>query len=331
MAVFHVHAATIMKDAQRSAAGQAGYFTRQDRRAGIESAWEASGHPIDLIAWGEGGLPGWAKDAAHFWKEAQRWERHRGVIARTYQITLPRELSEAGREALTADIMQAYFATYPHTWALHCPQASDGRAQPHVHIMFNTRRDDGMPRKPSDWFARAANSGQAVASGGVRKDRLWNERATLLKVREGIAVLTNAALEREGVERVVWHTSLKARGIQRQPELRPGDPNIEEQARRHQHYTQQQASENTQNLVAWRDYKRQMGIADVRRETVIAYVQRQLTREREPQTIEHMEVLNMAAAAILKKRQGMVRTWNVEHEGDLGSGGAHYRGGRDRE
>jgi hypothetical protein len=45
-----------------------------------------------------GNLPNWAKDAAHFWKSADKNERINGRIYTELEISLPRELNKEQRE-----------------------------------------------------------------------------------------------------------------------------------------------------------------------------------------------------------------------------------------
>jgi hypothetical protein len=49
----------------------------------------------------------------------------------------------------------------------------------------------------------------------VRKDRSWDTKSRLYDVRETVALLTNAALAREGLALAVDHRSLEARGLSR--------------------------------------------------------------------------------------------------------------------
>ena len=168
MAIFHVSAAFISKGSSGGGAvGFARYLERTDQAYATQHRryLERDGHDgaRDLVASGSAHLPGWAKDAEHFWMMADRYERKDGVIARTYEFALPRELSPEGRLALAHDIRATFFAQYPHTWAVHCPEvhtvAEGGREkeQPHMHVMFSTRREDvASERTPEQWFRQAA-------------------------------------------------------------------------------------------------------------------------------------------------------------------------------
>src|SRR5262245_25962755 len=119
MAIFHVAAAVISKGtAVGGAVGFARYLERTDQDHATQDRryLERDGHDADrdLVASGSASLPGWAKDAEHFWLMADRYERKNGVIARTYEIALPCELSDQGRLDLADDIRAALFAQYPH-------------------------------------------------------------------------------------------------------------------------------------------------------------------------------------------------------------------------
>lgn len=83
--------------------------------------------------------------------------------------------------------------------ALHCPKASDGKDQPHAHIMLTLR-----PLKPD-------------GSGFGNKERAWNDHALLEQWREAWATAVNQVLaDAESSERID-HRTLKAQGIDRAP------------------------------------------------------------------------------------------------------------------
>ena len=127
------------------------------------------------------------------------------------QVALPRELSPQGRQDLADDLRAMAVAQYPHVWAIHEPQARDGSGfQPHIHIQFSSRREDvESQRSAAEWFKRAPR--------GVAKDASWFAKGRLYDIREAVALMTNAALAREGVEAVVSEKSLGARGVGRDP------------------------------------------------------------------------------------------------------------------
>jgi hypothetical protein len=107
------------------------------------------------------------------------YERTGWVVARHLQMALPRELSAETRLELAHDICEVTVGKFPHSWAVHEPEARDGSGmQPHIHILFSPRREDeDLERTPAQWFAKAAARGDDPLSGGVRKDRSWDTKA----------------------------------------------------------------------------------------------------------------------------------------------------------
>ena len=89
-------------------------------------------------------------------------------MAREIEISLPCELSPEQRVELVRTFVKEHFVNRGMVadTALHCPKASDGKEQPHVHIMLTLR-----PLKPD-------------SSGFGNKERAWNEHALLEHWRE---------------------------------------------------------------------------------------------------------------------------------------------------
>ncbi len=290
MALFHVEADVISKGTARGGSqGFAAYIARDDlSEDGPDDGGDGGGNTThharylvregkagdDLVATGSGGLPSWAADAAMFWKAADRYEKRTdATVARTYQVTLPRELSPEARMALAHDITETFFAQFPHTWAVHCPTGADGQEQPHLHVVLSERRDDGIPRTPQIYFRRAATATQDPTAHGVRKDRSFHRKARLRALRAGVATLTNAALEREGHAVAVSHESLEARGIIR-PTLVYGGPKSKEAITRARQSSREEraAEENAANLAAWRAQRTRHKLTDLSREAIVDHV-----------------------------------------------------------
>ena len=289
MALFHVEADVIRKGTARGGSqGFAAYIARDDISHEVREGLSAEdGNTTtharylvregkagdDLVATGSGGLPSWATDAAMFWQGADRYERKNATVARTYQVTLPRELSPEARMALSHDILETFFVQYPHTWAVHCPTGTDGQEQPHLHVVLSERRDDGIVRTPDVYFRRTATTTQDPATHGVRMDRSLHAKSRLRELRAGVATLTNAALEREGHAVAVSHESLEARGIMR-PTLVYGGAKSKEaitQARQSSR-EERAAEENAANLAAWQAQRATHKLTDLSREAIVDYV-----------------------------------------------------------
>ena len=114
--------------------------------------------------------------------------------------------------------------TRPYQWAIHICTASDGKEQPHVHLMFSDRQHDGIERGPEQFFKRY--NAKNPERGGAQKFSYGADKEEAARTYEGIrerwAKVQNLALEHAGVEARVDHRSLAAQGIHREPEVHRG-------------------------------------------------------------------------------------------------------------
>ena len=149
------------------------------------------------------GAPGWVHDSAQLWNRVEASElRKNSQLAREFILAVPPELSADAQFQTAVDwakkeLVQAGMVAEV---SLHHPKNSPN---PHVHILCTMRKLDG------DKF-------------DAKKFRAWNDKAMLLHWRESWCAAENAALERAGRPERVDHRSLKARGIDRQPEPKIG-------------------------------------------------------------------------------------------------------------
>ena len=181
MALYHVHLSYVSKGQQAGGArGFHQYLSRDGVGDGVQFHRyldRENGHgKDDLIAQGHGHLPAWAaEDPGQFWAMADTLERKTGPVFYHLQVTLPRELSPEGREALAQDIRETLVERYPHSWAIHEPMANDGSGiQPHLHVQFSTRRDAaGRDLSAEQWF-RQPNHGALpkMSPGAPRADSM---------------------------------------------------------------------------------------------------------------------------------------------------------------
>jgi hypothetical protein len=332
MALYHVHAAVISKGkSPGGSTGFAQYIAREqsDKATQYARYVHREGYSRDdLVAWGDSTLPAWARDGAHFFFMADRYEQQRGVVARTYEIALPRELSQEARVALAADIRAVFFERYPMRWAMHNPidQTKEGieREHPHMHVMIQERRTvDGIDRGPQQYFARAARPGQDPASHGVRKEASWAGPARLRELRAGIATLVNAALEREGLALAVSHQSLEARALERHGShyrLKDGEPaktkaHVDREVLRRAYHP----LERDMDLLAWYDQKAREGIRDLSREAMVDHVRdRFWQQDRSPAREREREESLLRAIEREYARTGRARAqapvWEVHRE-----------------
>jgi hypothetical protein len=217
MPSFHINISTGPKGA---AFEHAQYIAREGRFADEEKYGP-------VIAQGQANFPEWAReDRNAFWTASDEFERANGNTYREYELALPRELSREQQIALVERFAeQELGSTRVYQWAIHEPNASDGKPQPHVHLMFSDRQLDGIERGPEKFFKRY--NSKNPERGGAQKFSYGEDKAAAARTYEGIrerwATVQNLALEHVGVEARVDHRSLAAQGIRdREPELHRG-------------------------------------------------------------------------------------------------------------
>ena len=164
-------------------------------------------------------MPSWADgDPAAFWDAADLYERENGRLYVSADFALPRELDAEDQIQLARDF--AHDLTdderLPYTLAVHAGRDRDGRSHnPHAHLMFSERRNDGIERSREQWFRRANSSDPE--RGGAPKSRHFHGRHWVERARERWAKLTNDSLERAGRTERVDHRSYERQGIDQEP------------------------------------------------------------------------------------------------------------------
>lgn len=126
-------------------------------------------HGEELEAVGFGNLPTWARNnPSIFWKASDEFERSNGTSYREFETALPRELNPVQRKALLDDFIKSELGdVHAYSYGIHCPKAIDGKEQPHFHLQFSERRNDGIKR-PRDQYFKRYNS-KKPDKGGCKK------------------------------------------------------------------------------------------------------------------------------------------------------------------
>ena len=169
-----------------------------------------------------GNMPKWAEqNPMQLWQSADLYERKNGSTYREYEISLPRELNKEQREALVDEFVQTELGTkYPYQYAIHNPMAMDGLEQPHVHLMFNERLQDGIERDPEQYFKRY--NSKNPEKGGAKKDNTGKDYKTrkdeIKELRQRWENITNEHLKRTGFDIRIDMRSYADQGIDKQPE-----------------------------------------------------------------------------------------------------------------
>ena len=210
MAVYHLKASFGSRASGQSAAAKSDYIERDGRyeRDRDELEHRESGH-----------MPAWAEDAPRaYWQAADEYERANGRLYSEIQFAIPRELDAGGRRALAGAFAERVCAgeRLPYTLAIHC--GGSAGENPHAHLMFSERGNDGIARPAEQWFKR--HNAKAPEQGGARKSRAAKAGDWLATTRQAWEQTANRALEQAGREARIDHRSLAER---RDAAARDGD------------------------------------------------------------------------------------------------------------
>jgi len=216
MASYHL---SVKTGGKGNASPHADYISREGKYAREKDS--------DLEHKESGNMPAWAAhNPSEFWKAADTFERANGCTYREIEIALPRELKPEQRLELVRDfVRQEIGDRHAYQFAIHNPKAAiAGGEQPHAHIMFSERMNDGIDRDPQQYFKRA--NIKEPERGGAKKVRFGEtpteRKEHLVAHRERWADLQNTYLERYQHTDRVDSRSLKAQGIEREPERHLG-------------------------------------------------------------------------------------------------------------
>jgi MobA/MobL family len=164
-------------------------------------------------------MPSWAHEAPdEYWDAADVYERANGRLYVSADFALPRELDSDEQMALAREFAHELTddERLPYTLAVHAGHDDAGHEHnPHAHLMFSERRNDGIERSRDEWFRRA--NSEHPEHGGAPKSRTFHGSDWIEYARERWATLTNETLERCGRSERVDHRSYERQGIDREP------------------------------------------------------------------------------------------------------------------
>ena len=192
MAVYHLKVGFGSRASGQSACAKNEYIEREGRYASDSEEREHVEH---------GHMPAWAQDDPHaYWQAADAHERANGRLYSEIQFALPRELDASGRRELAGAFAERVCGGewLPYTLALHkgAAETPDKPDNPHAHLMFSERGNDGIARSEEQWFKR--HNPKAPAQGGARKSRAAKAGDWLDTTRQAWEQTANRALEQAG-------------------------------------------------------------------------------------------------------------------------------------
>ena len=191
----HLNVKTGSRTTGQSAAAKYDYISRDGRYA--------RACQDEVVHIESGSMPAFASsDARAYWAAADSHERSNGRLFRSLTAALPNSLDLAGRLKLARSFAAHVTAgQMPYTLAVHAglskePAVADN---PHLHLVFSERVNDGVERAAEQWFRRAAPAARDPASGGARKSERTKPREWLEETRQAWAAEMNLAFGRAGV------------------------------------------------------------------------------------------------------------------------------------
>ena len=192
----HVNVSTGSRGTGQSAAAKYDYISRDGK---YEAACQD-----EVVHLESGCMPSFASsDARLYWAAADVHERSNGRLFRSLTAALPNSLDPADR----LDLARSFAAhvtggELPYTLAVHAGESKKAGVadNPHLHLVFSERVNDGVERRAEQWFRRAAPKKGDPASGGARKTERTKPRAWLEETRSAWAGEMNLAFERAGVD-----------------------------------------------------------------------------------------------------------------------------------
>ena len=188
MAVFHLKASFGSRAGGQSARAKSDYIEREGR-------YEKDGEELEHKE--HGNMPEWAEDdPGKYWEAADEHERANGRLYSEVQFALPKELNEDERREAASSFAERLTGgeRLPYTLAIH--RGGTNGENPHAHLMFSERGNDGIERSGEQWFKRY--NAKAPEKGGARKSRAAKAGDWLEKTRKAWEQTANRALERAG-------------------------------------------------------------------------------------------------------------------------------------
>ena len=239
------------------------YITREDKFDNPDR---------DPVVYTESGnMPSWAEeDPRTYWDAADLYERANGRLYVSADFALPRELSAAAQIELACEFASELTdeERLPYTVAVHAGRDENGHEHnPHAHLLFSERVNDGVDRSREDWFRRA--SPNRPERGGAPKSRTFHGRTWVERARERWAEMTNRKLEQSGLSTRVDHRSYERQGVDRQPGEHYGPAAAHLAGRGHDHDRIEAASDVADSQHALSELKREIARLETAKEAIL--------------------------------------------------------------
>ncbi len=208
MAIYHFSGSVISRSQGRSAVACASYRSAEilhDERYEKTHDYTRKQDVIFSEILLPANAPVWMKEREKLWNAVEASEKRKDAqLARDFNFSLPRELSNEQNTLLAREFIQKNFVDKGMVadWAFHIDKTASGELQPHVHIMLTMREVD--------------------ASGFGQKVREWNRKEELMLWREAWAENANRHLSLNGHDIHIDHRSNAEQGISLEAQYKIG-------------------------------------------------------------------------------------------------------------
>ncbi len=215
MAIYHLNLSHGSRSGGQSAVAKLDYISREGKYAEQPDVCRL----VESV-----NLPSWVNNARDFWRAADQNERANARLFSQLEFALPAELTPEGQLQLVREFAEDRLPKQPYTFAIHEGKGTN----PHVHLIYSERIEDGVKRTAETFFKRANKN--TPERGGAAKNRELKSKEWLCETREKWADDANKALRNEAS---LWrkiqksipqidHRTLEAQGIDREPQKHRG-------------------------------------------------------------------------------------------------------------
>lgn len=208
MATYHLNIRRCSKNRGQSAKAKSDYINREDKYTNRLN---------DVRYQQSGNMPAFAQnDPAKFWESADIYERANARVCTEIVIALPRELNLEQQKSLVNDFIDSTINNeqhkLPYSLAIHNDTENHN---PHCHIIFSERHNDGIERSEEQFFKRA--NSKNPERGGAKKSEYAHQKDFVQEVRTTWRKVANQHLEKNHHSSRIDERSLKEQGVNREP------------------------------------------------------------------------------------------------------------------
>ena len=239
MAIYRLSAGIVKRSQGQSAVAAAAYRAGEDlhdERLDKTHRYTKKQDVLKSEIMAESGAPDWVYEREIMWNRFEAAERQwNGQPAREVVLSLPRELSDSDNWNLARKFVRDEFVSKGMVADVnfHKPDASDGKPNPHVHVLLTMRRIvDGEPntKKERQWNRDFTDGGKSENDkiGGFKNNKgkgdgwVGQDTEGLKGMRLRWAESANGALAENGVDARIDNRSYKDQGIELEPQKKIG-------------------------------------------------------------------------------------------------------------